>query len=111
MENRLRFFKKDGIWYADVENHTLEENEMVMGADMMCEMLSNNGDELYLTFTDEKIDDVSITFKRSGHGYDGAYYTVERSEFPFINEGYEIWLCNVTHDVLGEHPEYLYIKK
>ena len=23
--------------------------------------------------------------------------------------GYELWICNVTHDVLGEHPKSIYI--
>ena len=23
--------------------------------------------------------------------------------------GFELWICNVTHDVLGEHPESIYI--
>ena len=24
-------------------------------------------------------------------------------------ESYELWICNVTHDVLGEHPRSIYI--
>ena len=23
----------------------------------------------------------------------------------------EVWICNVTHDVFGEHPEHIYITK
>lgn len=25
-------------------------------------------------------------------------------------EGLELWICNVTHDVLGEHPKSIYIQ-
>ena len=34
---RQRFFKLNSRWYADVPNHTLEENEMVCGADTLLE--------------------------------------------------------------------------
>ena len=30
----LKFFKYNNRWYADVPNHTLDENEMVAGAKM-----------------------------------------------------------------------------
>ena len=35
MEAKLRFFKQDKKWYADVPNHTLDENEMVMGKNLL----------------------------------------------------------------------------
>lgn len=33
MNTTLRFFKLNNRWFADVPNHTLEENEMVAGSD------------------------------------------------------------------------------
>mgnify|MGYP003291295263 CR=1 FL=1 len=24
-------------------------------------------------------------------------------------EGFKVWICNVTHDVMGEHPKAIYI--
>ena len=31
----LRFFKENDKWYADVPDHTLEDNEMVFGSDIL----------------------------------------------------------------------------
>lgn len=33
MKTEVRFYKENGKWYADIPNHTKEENEMVMGSD------------------------------------------------------------------------------
>ena len=53
MEKTLRFFKQDNKWYADIPYHTLEENEMVMGADIALEYLAEERTELFITLTDE----------------------------------------------------------
>ena len=53
MEKIVRFFKQDNKWYADIPNHTLEDNEMVMGADIALEYLAEGRTELFITLTDE----------------------------------------------------------
>ena len=65
METKLRFFKQDKKWYADVPNHTLEENEMVMGSDAALDLLSDNKDEIVLTLSDvdEKLSIFTMTMK------------------------------------------------
>ena len=45
---KQRFFKQDGKWYADVTNHTLEDNEMVGGADIALEIISEGHNEVTL---------------------------------------------------------------
>ena len=50
---KLRFFKQDNKWYADVPNHTLEENEMVSGADTALELISDGHNEITLDLTTE----------------------------------------------------------
>ena len=105
MKTVLKFFKQDGKWYADVPNHTLEENEMVMGSDVMLEMFANGATGLNITLSDDDISDSFITLKRKEHDDDGAWYTVFGTDFE------DVWICNVTHDVLGEHPENIYISK
>ena len=127
MEKIVRFFKQDGKWYADVPNHTLEENEMVMGADIALEYLAEERTELFITLTDEYPGwNVPLELKRKDHDDEGAYYTVsgllfmdfmitysEKSGNMPLWGGFkpEVWICNVTHDVFGEHPERIYITK
>lgn len=127
MEQRLRFFKKDNKWYADVPNHTLEENEMVMGADIALDYISDGKDELFITMTTETPEwNALLELKRKDHDDDGAYYTVtgilfmdfmitcqEKLSYMGFPDSMrpEIWICNVTHDVFGEHPERIYVLK
>ena len=123
MEKTLRFFKQDNKWYADIPYHTLEENEMVMGADIALEYLAEERTELFITLTDEYPGwSVPLELKRKNHDDEGAYYIVsgllfmnfiEKLQNMSLWEGLEpeVWICNVTHDVFGEHPEHIYITK
>ena len=123
MEKVVKFFKQDDKWYADIPNHTLEENEMVMGADIALEYLAEGRTELFITLADEYHGwNVPFELKRKDHDNEGAYYTVSGLLFmDFIEKLQnmslygrfepEVWICNVTHDVFGEHPEHIYITK
>ena len=121
MEKVVRFFKQDGKWYADIPNHTLEDNEMVMGADVALEFLAEGKDELHVTVTDEDPGwNAPLEFKMKEHDDEGAYYTASgllymdfMDNFPPVPawEKPMIWICNVTHDVFGEHPEKIYVLK
>ena len=121
MEKKIRFFKQDDKWYADIPNHTLEDNEMVMGADIALEYLANGKTEIYLTVTDENPGwNAPLILHRGEHDDEGAYYGVSGillmdflDNFAPMPIGYkpEIWICNVTHDVFGEHPEHIYLLK
>ena len=108
MKRSLRFFKQDNKWYADLPNHSLEDNEMVMGADLALEFLSEGKDEVTLTIADEcPEDNAVITLTLKEHDEEGGYYTVDG--MTIAESGHEVWVCNVTHDVFGEHPENIYL--
>lgn len=121
MEAKVRFFKQDGKWYADMPNHSLEENEMVMGADVMLDFLAKNRGEVTVVFSDDENDAPKsyLKLKMKQHDKDGAYYTVSgRFLASFLNFAEdifcckyepEVWICNVTHDLFGEHPEFICI--
>lgn len=121
MEAKVRFFKQDNKWYADIPNHTLEENEMVMATDVMLEFLAKNRSEVTVVFSDDKDDSPKsyLQLKMKQHDEDGAYYTVSglllASFLNFAEEYFcqmvepEVWICNVTHDVFGEHPSFICI--
>ena len=74
MKTKLRFFKKDKKWYADVPNHTLEENEMV--ADTALDLIADNKDEVILTLSDEDDKHSMLTMTIKEHDSEGAYYTI-----------------------------------
>ena len=108
----LRFFKQDDKWYADVPNHTLEENEMVFGSDVMLDMLASGRESVTLKLSDGFENDYEkpiVALYRKEHDNDGAFYSVEALTTLFTGILSDIWICNVTHDVFGEHPEKIYI--
>ena len=107
MKTDVRFYKENGNWYADIPNHTKEENEMVMGSDAALDYLADGNNEITLTLSDEDTNDYVFHFNRAEHDDDGAYYQA-CGDYDLL---YPIWICNVTHDVFGEHPENLYILK
>ena len=120
METKLRFFKQDNKWYADVPNHTLDENEMV--ADTVLDLIADNKDEVILTLSDEDDKHSMLTMTIKEHDSEGAYYTISgflynkfldlfdldssSVSFDITNE---VWVCNVTHDIFGTHTNNIYV--
>jgi hypothetical protein len=108
----LKFFKYNNRWYADVPNHTLDENEMVAGADqLLSELCTKCGfnDSISLDI-DVAPKQPLITLKMIEHDSCGATYSVT-SHMKIELDTKIVWICNVTHDVLGEHPEIIYINR
>ena len=118
MNKRVRFFKQEDRWYADVPNHSLEDNEMVMGADIALDLISEGHDEVFLILSDTEDPKALLHFHIKEHDDEGAYYTVSGLLYNrvaglltdmYTQYDHEIWICNVTHDVLGEHPDDIYL--
>ena len=118
MLKTIRFFKiaegPQAGWYADVQNHTLEENQMVSGSDLFLEAvdkLHGGRNEVSITVSDSNDSGEFIAkLIMKAHNQHGATYILtgplaER----YCAVGFELWICNVTHDVLGEHPKSIYI--
>ncbi len=103
MIKTISFFKQDNLWYADVPNRTLEENEMVEGADVLLDFLSDNHDRITLTVSTTVLSTYLLHLKMIEHNSIGATYMLGNDPEDTV------WLCNVTHDMLEEHPEELYI--
>ncbi len=55
----------------------------------------------------------TIRFFRLDNDYKAGWYADVPNHTLAENEmvagSYELWICNVTHDVLGEHPRSIYI--
>ena len=110
----VRFFKQDGKWYADVPGHTMEENEMVMGCEVALDALSEGHAEVILSLSEGISDDALLCFTMVEHDDAGGTYELSgfllgkymEDIFPlFLGFKPQVWICNVTHDVFGEHPK------
>lgn len=116
----IRFFKQDNKWYADVPNHSLEDNEMVLGADSILELISEGKPELTITLADTKPENYYLHFAIDEHDDEGAWYAFDGPWYTSAMNALidalglvesKIWVCNVTHDVFGEHPEEMWLIK
>ena len=103
MTKTIEFFKQDNLWYADVPNRTLDENEMVEGADTLLEFLADGHDRVALIVNTTATPKAFMHLKMIHHNECGATYCMGSDPEDTV------WLCNVTHDVFDEHPENLYI--
>ena len=118
MLKTIRFFKisegQQKGWYADVPGHTLEENEMVSGSDVFLEEVNRilgGSNEVTLTLSDNnEPGEFLAKLVMKSHNQWGATYILSGPIAVQYNAvGFELWICNVTHDVMGEHPRSIYI--
>ena len=119
-EYAVSFTKEnDGCWYVDFPNWPFDHShlQMVRGADKLCELLSYDGKHTKVSVIPSKENkiiqsyDLNERFKlirTECELTEGATYQVQINQFKSV--GAFIWLCPVTLFVLGEYPEYLYIK-
>lgn len=98
---------ENGRWYVVLPEYPgdFDDLEMVENSDNMLDALTEDG--LYVTL-DVDLDkpDSPDCFRLDieAHDEDGAFYDVKDCDrFSGI-----IWLCNVVHDVFGDHPETIY---
>lgn len=104
----IKFYKEDDKWYADVEGHTKEDNEMVLGSDSFLELFSKGADSCHIDFDvqpNEGLEPMEILTMTEHNDEDGAFYSPKYNFDLFP----QMYLCNVMHTVCGEHPETIYI--
>jgi len=92
MTKELDFHKIGDRWYADVPGWkgSLDDLEMVMGADTLLDAITNNGRFARIQLsTEQTYGSIHAEFKESV--YDGSTYTIEG-----VPEVSEIWLCKVN---------------
>jgi hypothetical protein len=107
MNTILRFYKHNERWYADVPGHTMAENEMVAGSDDFLNACDAGTGNVVIDLSDEPTECDVCHLKMVNHNQFGATYEVGGSMFGVAR----LWICNVTHDVLGEHPRDIYIQE
>lgn len=114
-------------WYYDFKYWGFDHAnlEMVSGADKLCELYSNDKDEVTVDIIASKkkqdlptqlydefvAQDIII----DGMTHQGDFINSQLDKFLYgrtYQKGYtQMWICPVTLFVLGRYPKYLYIRK
>lgn len=108
----LRFYKeKNKYWYADIPSWTGKKSalQMVSGADTLLDMIGDGRDEVYLHFSEDRIDGGEILFFKKKSWFNGATYGLEF--YKGNRKKMKVWLCDVTLHVLGKFPKAIYFKE
>lgn len=115
MEKKLNFIKLAGSWFVHLPNYPghYSELEMVLGADVMCDMIDTfETGNITVTVSDKPSDSIFNTREyildfvnstTSNGEQDGANYRLREYKL-------DVWLCNVTKYVFGEFPATIYIR-
>jgi hypothetical protein len=105
MKRKFRFYKEeDNRWYVDLPEWEgeKEELEMVLGADMLLDIISGNSDYAFLTLSTELFEGCK-TLEHDKSQKDLGWYNNDAWHGPST-----IWLCHVTQFVFGEYPDKIY---
>lgn len=105
----LTFHRDEGGWAAVVPTHTRSENAMVAGADVVVDRMAQGDDTVEVRFRTVEsavLPRPLITLTRLLHrnGYGAEYLVSGVAPIPF-----PAYLCDVTHDVTGDHPAKLFV--
>lgn len=110
----LKFVKLAGFWFVHLPEYEGDPSDltMVMGADVLCDMLDKDEDGLVEVFVTTKEDECTvppyiIDFVNSTEGADGEQ---DGANYRMRDWKLDLWLCNVTKYVLGEFPATIYIQ-
>lgn len=115
MERTIRFYKNaKHEWYADIPEWggTIEDLQMVEGADELLNWIAAAENECKLLMADEQIQNAEILdliYAREENLGGGGDYLLEQFRGEFKN--HKIWLCHVTEFVFKQLPEKIYFKK
>jgi hypothetical protein len=104
--SRFRFNKSpENRWYVDLPEWDGDqaELEMVCGADTMLDILAQGEGSVYMTISEDPIDNPRFTLHFNREEGGGAWYDLKSDLFEF-----EVWLCHVTSWVFGHLPKTLY---
>lgn len=113
-EYNLQFdHEEDGCWYIHYPNWPFSHHNLMMvaGANSMCDVLSDDGKFTFVNVipSKTKLDKPGYAeLIQKEHGLAGGS-TYEVHYLPGFTR--DIWICPVTLFVLGEYPNYIYVRK
>ena len=100
-----RFYKEEHKWYIQLDDWDGDKEalEMVAGADVMLDILSNSTTEVKLL-----ISTTDFSSKQLSKIDDEGNYSYHDLDDNFI---FPVWLCSVAIYVFGEYPSQIFISK
>jgi len=114
--DKYRFYKNEIEWYVDLpayveQGGTIEDLQMVEGADVMLDIVSNGNKKVDLNISSEKFEGADqLILKKMGEPLKGgAYYYMKEFEGKEVN--LTMWLCKVIEFVFGEIPENIFLAR
>lgn len=112
MRNTFRFYKTAfNKWFIDLPDWggSIDDLEMVQGADIMLEKLSGNSIECVLDLSDEPFEgaDAIRLVKDLSDSVGGGDYFMETYQGEQFDQN--IWFCAVTVQVFGSIPQTIYV--
>jgi hypothetical protein len=106
----IRFYRDENKrWYADLPEYiaqggTVEECEMVSGADDWLDYISGNRDVVILTLSDQNsLSEKMLLYESDEYGATYIAHTYKEED---VNQ--VLWLCPVTVFVFGNYPSTIY---
>ena len=113
MRNQFTFEREGKRWYVVLPEWEGEKDEleMIAGADMMLDILSQGKENITLELTLNPTPcELTLSFDREDAG--GGWYSLSvNSKKLEFNNLYEIWLCHVTKFVFGFLPKNIFVNK
>jgi hypothetical protein len=113
MHSRFTFELENKRWYVVLPEWEGEKDdlEMVAGADVMLDILSDGNQTVELELSlESKPCYITLFFDREDGG--GGWYKISTNNTHSVFESLsEIWLCYVTKFVFGELPPRIFINK
>jgi len=97
-------------WYADIPEWTgtIDDLEMVSGADTMLDILSQGENKINISFSDNPLhNSIKLSKINDTPEIGGAEYLF--TEYLGIEYNIKIWLCDVTKWVFDYLPEKIWI--
>ena len=108
---KIRFYREDTRWYADIPSYIEEggnqaDLEMVLGADIWLDILSQYGNEITLEISTEEQEDWDFIEYQKQNEFDDM-----EGVYQDHKSGHLMWLCKVTIWLLGNYPDKIYYRK
>lgn len=115
MKKNLKFIKLAGQWFVHLPNYPghYSELEMVLGADVMCDMIDTfETGSITATVSDEPFDSI---FSSKEYVLDFVNSTISNGKQDGVNYRLrewklDVWLCNVTKHIFNNFPVTIYIR-
>jgi len=115
---KLDFYKENGNWYADVPHSSKEENIMVGHCPEFLNAVAGDKERISFYLSEENVPSTKEclvgVMLRKKHDDSGATYSINvynklANRVPYALTKNDLWLCNVTHLIFGDHPDTIYI--